>query len=53
MFSYVIEVFVWSFAIYGFSNFIKENFWEFIDFVGKASCFICKKCVKFVAKKNR
>ena len=46
MFCYVIEVLVWSFAIYGFIEFMKENMWEFVD-------FLCKMYVKFVAKKNR
>lgn len=50
MFGYIIDVLIWSFAIYGFLNFIKE-FW--LDML----CYIVEKCVtlviffkKFVAK---
>lgn len=53
MFNYVIEVLIWSFAIYGFIDFVKENFTDFVDFLRKIYCFMCKKCTKFVAKKNR
>lgn len=53
MFNYVIEVLIWSFAIYGFIDFVKENFTDFVGFLRKICRFMCKKCTKFVAKKNR
>ena len=53
MLCYVIEVLVWSFAIYGFIDFVKENFWGFVDSVRKIYCFLRKMYIKFVAKKNR
>ncbi len=46
MYPFAIEVLLWTFAIYGFVQFVKGNIWDFIKFVRKIY-------VKFIAKKKR
>ena len=53
MSEYVGIVLLWSFAIYGFIYFVKDNFDDVYNFTCKIGKHMCDFCAKFVAKKNR
>ena len=46
-------VLLWSFAIYGFIYFVKDNFNDICDLMHKICKRMCDFCAKSVAKKNR
>ena len=46
-------VLLWSFAIYGFIYFVRDNFIEACELIHKIGKRMCDFCTKFVAKKNR
>lgn len=46
-------VLLWSFAIYGFIYFMRDNFWDVCEIVHKIGKRMCDFCAKFIAKKNR
>ncbi len=46
-------VLLWSFAIYGFIYFMRDNFWDACETVHKIGKQMCDFCAKFIAKKNR
>lgn len=54
--SYLVNVLVWSFSIYGVLSFLKEYLLEstcYIILKGIYICKLCKKYVNKVAKKTR
>ena len=53
MYGYVLDVVIWSFAIYGFMNFCKEFLLEYLLYVALKFIYIVKLSVKFIVKKIR
>ena len=53
MYGYVLDVFIWSFAIYGFVNFCKDFLLEWLLYIVLKFIYIVKLSVKFIVKKIR
>ncbi len=53
MYSLIIDTFIWSFAIYGFLNFLEEYFLESICYIICKFIYIIKLFKNFIAKKDR
>lgn len=49
---YVLEVFLWTFAIYGFIYFIEDNMWDFVYFIEKICCKLRELWRNFIDKKK-
>lgn len=53
MYGYVLDVIIWSFAIYGFIDFMKEFFLEIVCYCTLKFIYIVKLSSKYIVKKNR
>ena len=53
MYGYVLDVIIWSFAIYGFVNFVKEYFLETVCYCILKCAYILKLSSKYIVKKMR
>ncbi len=53
MYGYILNVIIWSFAIYGFLSFCKEYLLETLLFCVLKVLYIVKLSVKFIVKKIR
>ena len=53
MYGYVLDVIIWSFAIYGFINFMREYLLETFCYLVSQSVYIVKISSKFIVKKIR
>lgn len=53
MYGYVLDVIIWSFAIYGFISFLKENLLESICYCILRCAYIVKLSSKYIVKKMR
>ena len=53
MYSLIIDILIWSFAIYGFVSFIEEFFINTICYIILKTINIVKFCENIIAKKER
>ncbi len=53
MYEYFGMVLLWSFAIYGFIYFVKDNLGDMCKLIHKIGKQMCDFSIKFIAKKNR
>lgn len=53
MYGYVLDVLIWSFAIYGFISFMQEYFLEVICYCILKCIYIVKLSLKYIVKKIR
>lgn len=53
MYGYVLDVIIWSFFIYGFISFMKENFLESVCYCILKVLYIVKLSSKYIVKKIR
>ena len=53
MYGYILDVIIWSFAIYGFYSFAKEFLIEYLIYAILKIIYIVKLSVKFIVKKIR
>lgn len=52
MYTYVVDVLIWTFAIYGFLIFLKEYLLETVCYIIMKCIYIAKLCEKFIDKNS-
>ena len=53
MSEFIGTVLLWSFAIYGFIYFVRDNVFDICKMIHKIGKHMCDFSLKFIAKKNR
>lgn len=53
MYNFFIDLFIWSFFIYGILKFMEEFAFDFFAYILQKSMNICTFFRKFIAKKTR
>ncbi len=53
MYNFFVDLFVWSFAIYGFIKFVGEFIWQFLSYIILSFININTFFKKFIAKLSR